>query len=355
MKNLSYKKTRINIVLLMVIAMIIFAIFPKLFFVSLALLLAYILIRFIVSAYCKSESKNEVFEEKFEELIAKINEQDIEKIRKLEKSRWIERRVLVTFIIIISIACLSICIGVENLSETTKWAFILGELIIVGFLVTKMSTQTNQYNIQKLKVKKSLIEYIDNSLEFLEPADFSDYYKDAGFDNFGNEVLSEFYAKGKIKDRYEYLMANTMLWESEIKRHGNVHYYSYEDLLFAIDLHTTASEEGIFLKSTGVDRNLEISNNQIKVDNEEFERHFDVFCSNNDMANNLLTPNMMNILLDYSKEKYFDLTIKQNRIYLRLRNWHNDTSKTWKTNLYKDYKDIEFANRFMTDLTTIFD
>lgn len=348
-------KTRINIILLMSISMIIFAIFPKIFFASFALLLAYILIRFIVSAYCKSERKNEVFEEKFEELIAKINEEDIGKIEKLEKSRWIERRVLVTFIILISIMCLSICIGAENIAETTKWACILGELIIVGVLVTNMSKQTNQYNVQRVNVKKALIEHIDNSLEFLEPADFSDYYKDAGFDNFGNEVLSELYAKGKTKDRYEYLIANTMLWESEIKRHGNVHYYSYEDLLLAMDINTTASEDGVYIKSTGVDRNLEVSNNQIEVDNEEFERHFDVYCSNKDVASNLLTPNVMTILLDYSKEKYFDLTIKQNRIYLRLRNWHNDTSKTWKTNLYKDYKDIEFAKRFMTDLTTIFD
>ena len=88
----------------------------------------------------------------------------------------------------------------------------------------------------------------------------------------------------------------------------------------------------------------------IKLDSSEFEKFFDVYSSNEIITMQILTADVMELLIDLQKKlnNYFEITIKNNHIYIRLNIGNvfdmnlGEKYALDKDDLFEKYKNMEY-------------
>lgn len=143
----------------------------------------------------------------------------------------------------------------------------------------------------------------------------SNIYKE-GFNEYYENYRSDDYISGKIDGKYDVCMADIYTTKTERDSDG--------------DNHTVTVFSGMFAKlelKKSIKCNFKISpngygmfnKNRVKMDSDEFEKKYDVGCDNNIIAMQLLTHDIMELLLDFiNKEKIrYELYINNDILYMR--------------------------------------
>lgn len=289
------------------------------------------------------KSFNEIFENlknKNEIILSQIYE-DSKKEKKKRKA-LIKKFILLPTIIIIILFIYSI------LNKKYLFVAILSywQIIMVVAYTVIVKKNTINYTKYKRKIKTNIISNLINI--FFDNADFipnkelsKQIYKEAGFNNY-NEYIADDYIEGYLKQKNKITMANI---KTISKSEDN----------------STVTFSGIFAKidlNKSIDTSIKICNYKLKdsntpkieLDSSNFEDIFDVNTNNSLKAMQLLTPDVMELLLNFSKfiKSKFDISIINNSVYIRINNNINfetnldENNIIPKTELKKYYDTLNF-------------
>lgn len=144
-------------------------------------------------------------------------------------------------------------------------------------------------------------------------------YKDANYKEYYNRYHSEDYLDAKIDNQYAMKMAEVKTIDEETRTDSRGNRTTSETIIF----------HGLFLKielNKSIKNRLVIKNNntmlkkdRLEMDSQEFEKYFDVSSDNNIIGMQILTADLMELLVNYKKqtEENFDIIIDNNIMYLR--------------------------------------
>lgn len=238
-------------------------------------------------------------------------------------------------------------------------------LIVLMFSSHKESTQ------KRIDIRKSIIDIMfksfDNSIEYSpEEGISSEVYNKAGVERYNN-YASDHLMSFSINNNYKLQMAETSAYYEYIDRNGERKIESRFSGTFATLNTPKPFKESVYIKKDsheqyfGSTKKVPLNSTRIELDSQEFEENFDVYASNQIVAMQLLTSDVMVILNDFYKYmgNAFEITIKNDNIYIRV--WNNLTfsnslikgNELDKELIYKNYRTIKFILNISTKLVEL--
>lgn len=188
--------------------------------------------------------------------------------------------------------------------------------------------QKNKEDVEKFKIiiVKALIrscnEYIENIKCFFDRGIDSSSYDEAEFEKY-DKYYSEDLMIGTLKNNCNFKMSEVLTEYLGTDNRGRTAYYPLFHGMFAKAVTQTPFKAGLYLSTphnTGLYlRGKSVDELKVDLDSQEFEKYFDVYCINKIIAMQLLTADVMQMLVDFRKEMdmEYEVTIKYNCIYIR--------------------------------------
>lgn len=253
-------------------------------------------------------------DEKFEEVYQGLYNN---KMSGLEEKR---KNVIMKFILVGSAFFIAICGTLFG-----NLLLILGGILVAVLMIANNKKEKNYVSTYKKDIINKFIKLIDNKLEYkTENIDVLALRRDYKTADFNSESYNIFKA-----DDYIYGLLNnevhTEMSDLHIQRKEE-YYQDGKRKEMIIDVF-----EGIYTKTEcnkDIGTYIKIFKNQFKIfgkkdrvemDSQEFEKYFDIYSENKIVTMQLLTSDIMLILLDFYK-KYdlqYEIVIKENNIYMR--------------------------------------
>ena len=207
---------------------------------------------------------------------------------------------------------------------------------IWGYCFKKM-TNINYEKMFKEQVITRFVKEYSEELDFF-PASGVPYtvYSEAEFERF-DKYYSEDEIKGTISKEHNILMSEVKTMEEVKDQDGNTQYKTIFHGLFAkIDL-----EKIIYFNlKIRKDAIIEITNSQDKMnmDSTEFEKIFTVYATNKIMAMQILTADVMQMLIDFKNKNHItpEITIKCDKLYIRF-----NTGSVFEGKVFKKALDFD--------------
>ena len=254
--------------------------------------------------------------EEFKEIYTQLYINNISKLEKLRKKAIFEEIFKYT---ILSISVIGFFIG--RIPENDLIYNISILLFLVAILFTIFSRATKKYKENyKTEIIGNFVKLVNNNLEYMlkdgeEQVLLLKEFKESRLETKPfNEYKAEDYIEGNLSNNVMLKMADI-----NVKNIIRIGKERREDYIFT----------GIFAVTTatnGIDGYIKIAKNKIlkfesntHMDSVEFEKEFDVFTDNEILAMQILTPDIMESLLEF-KNKYdidFEIAINKNKVYLR--------------------------------------
>jgi len=168
-------------------------------------------------------------------------------------------------------------------------------------------------------IGKLINNFYDNVIYMPQKQMPSTFYKKAKYKEYYNRYYSDDYMEGYITKKYPIKMAEVKTIHETTTRDSNGHTRTHKTTIF----------HGLFTKmviSKSINSVLLIRTNgnipsktKLEMDSQEFEKHFDVSATNQIIGMQLLTHDIMELLLSFKKDSgiKFDISIYKNVIYLR--------------------------------------
>lgn len=246
--------------------------------------------------------------------------------KKAKKERNKANRLSIIICLIIDLIYIFLIINksIRLISLLSIIPLIIPVLIIDGIVVSTIkliySKNTINYNekYKKVVINKLMGNFYDN-LEYFPHKQMPEYmYRKNGYGIY-DIYCSEDYMEGQIKNKYSIQMGEVLTEKKE----------EYKDSDGEIKTRTITLFHGLFAKiemDKSINSELRImqdgsfwKNQKLKMDSSEFEKYFDVKSSNQIIAMQLLTADVMQELIDFeNKTKMkFDVVINNNELYLR--------------------------------------
>ena len=202
-------------------------------------------------------------------------------------------------------------------------ATILFYDLIIGVIVNALiQSKTRKYNsVYKTKVVEKIIKNFFDEVDYIPEKPLpSKIYDEGKYDENYNRYYSDDYVDAKLDNKYDLKMA-------EVK---TVYETTYTDS----DGHTHTDRvtrfHGLFIKikiDKSIKNNLTIKQNgtiqkkeRLEMDSSEFEKYFDVSSNNDIIGMQILTHDVMELLLEYRKylKCPFDICIYEDIVYIRI-------------------------------------
>lgn len=307
------------------------------------------------------------YDEKFEQVYKKILEENIKRLEYLRNEARKELHfpsistesmmkkifVMLMFFLILIITCfLCYCFN--------YWCI---EIILIEFFVgigavnfsSEIKTNVLPYKIYKRRFKNRVIkELIDSFGEKINYAYrkgiYEKNFQDSEFERYG-KFSSEDLITGQLKNNCEIQM-------SEIIEKG--FYSSYVNFsLFCIIKAPKPFDTRLYIRKNKeeskniikkiFERKTEYSKLKVNIDFQEFEEYFDVYATDKIITMQLLTSEILELIMEFRKEMNFEVTIKNDYIYIRFiteslfEEPDLETFSLDKDLLYKYYKTIDFS------------
>ena len=308
-------------------------------------------------------------DEKFEELYSNIlaeNTQSLEYSREGAKSETIKNGIIVTIIIVI---------GIILYSMSYKFFYPNDEIVellmlvygIIGFFVyfkikpkgkeSKISEYKNEF---KTKIIKALLNAFNENIEYSPIYGISsNSYNEAEFEKY-DRYRAEDLMKGTLKNNCNFEMSEVLTEHKYKDSDGNTHYSTlFCGMLAKIEtpkpfnarLYLRKDRKDKNIISRAFTGNLPFNDLRVDLDSQEFEKYFDVYCTDKIIAMQLLTADIMQLLVNFQEEMdmEYELTIKNNCIYIRFMSGEMfETANVTKFSLdknilYKYYRMLDFS------------
>lgn len=266
------------------------------------------------------------FDEIYEELQSSDNNELYNLWKEAKKEKDKSNKISGTICLIIDIVAIILFLinGISLHSMITIMPRLVTILIINLFTIVIVniifSKNTNKYNIKfKQIVINKLMNNFYDKLEYFPNKEMPEYiYKKLEYEYY-NIYKSEDYMEGTIKNKYSIQMAEILTQKEETYRDSQGHTKTRKITKF----------HGLFAKieiEKSIKSQLQIMRNgtflldkRLKMDSSEFENYFDVKASNQIIGMQILTPDVMEELVDFENKTNmkFDIYIKENELYLR--------------------------------------
>ena len=283
------------------------------------------------------------------------NMEDLEVARKYARNEIIKNVIIVSFFLIFGII-----VYIKTEYNITIFRIYLLILIVIYFVYmryrkeSKLSIYKKEF---KKRVIKVLVDSFDENVKYFPCKGIdSNVYDNAEFDKY-HSYNSEDLIYGKLKNDSNFSMAEVHTYYKTRTRNGE---YRYHKLFFGILSVVTTLKP--FNAKLYLRQNKNVLNKtflfryplgklRVELDSYLFEKNFDVYSSDKIIAMQLLTPDIMQLLIDFKKKMKinYELTIKSNRIYIRFmcgKMFENTNVLKFsldKKTLYKYYKMIDFT------------
>ena len=261
---------------------------------------------------------------------------------------------------IISIASPSISVS-RIMTGIIPVTVIVGVVIIIATSINKSKNngQPREHTYTELFKEKIVKPIIENEFEG------GKYYPNSG-------LTKEQYNRGEYKEHYDRFHSDDLVVAPLNIRDDDITTFTFSEV--HTEYETTDSDgnttyrtmflglAGSFDLSKSINTNLFIRSNgrvtswnkeKVSMDMSDFEKVFDVECSDKIFAMRILTPDIMTEILDlYKKHKYgFEISLIDNTVYMRLR-----TGTMFEPNIFAkamDYKTVEKYYLVLQALTNI--
>ena len=290
-------------------------------------------------------------EEKFNEFYNKFlneNKNNFDEIELLRKNSIYERKrnkiiIFIVDILLLVISLLTIIYSSPENKETllTFAVFCLNLIWILPMIIALMGRESlNEYNeLYKEKIMKNLIKSFCSSLQYYPNGCIS--YED--FNQINSEHFNEFYSSNVIKGMYmnDEITISKVITQysyydslSSSASYGN--YETFDGLFAKVRLsQKTNIELYIKRKKTPIKKLFNIflgdinqvakgnaeenflKNNYTKIEIPELDNIFNIYSSNAESIKNMFDSNMNKILIDIYNMEEFEISIKDNYIYIQ--------------------------------------
>ena len=262
----------------------------------------------------------------------------------------------------ISILVISIVVSIVLVVYTKNLNFLIILCIFIAFMILKINAIGKYKEIFKEKVIKEFVKSYSDNLDFFPYKGVAKMsYQNAEFERF-DEFHTEDLITGKILNDLNFNMAEVHTKRESTDSDKNTTTYTLFHGLFAeIELtkkinHIMTIRKDVILdgKGDGIDTKLEM-------DSLEFEKIFDVHTTNKIESMQILTADIMQMLIDFkTKNKIVpEITLKENMLYIRFKTGNVFEPKFMKSavdfNSLKKYYDIitftlELAEKFSKNI-----
>jgi len=355
------KKTLIILIITYIIGLLIFPILvtsssmvnfilenPVVLFI--AVLVVFLLAKIIADSITKPNKwvfrnniKKENVLQEFEDIYQQLYRDNISGLESMRKqARW---RTVIQY----AIPLLIFIVGFKNQSVFMVALIIFIALIFINskYISKYKETYKSEIIAKFIKLINNKLVYKSNSQELLS---MEDDYKKASFDNkVFNRFYPDDYIEGLLNNEFFVKMSDLHI-QHHVK--SGKHSHTYEVF------------QGIFVQ-TGCNKDIgtyiKISKNQLKMfgqqyrvemDSQEFEKYFDIYSENKMITMQLLTSDVMAILIDFYN-KYnvdYEIVIRNNKIYMRF-----FTGAMFEPKIFGNSMDKELLLRYYCILKFIVD
>ena len=277
----------------------------------------------------KMKSFNEIYEEIYRE-----NHENLENLRKKNSRKYIY------FLVIILVTVFLVYI------EQIIFAFLLF-IIFTIFLLKSIDKKRNYVSEFKEKVIEPFIKNIDDNLEYSPTSGIEPYlYKQGEFEGF-DIYRSEDKISGKLDGKYNLIMGEVITEEERVDSEGNSSSYTLFHGIFGyVECAKNITTKLKIHSDKGLLGKVFQGKTKIEMDSSEFEKYFDVYGENKIIAMQILTSDVMDLMISFRQESkiQYELTIKDNRMYIRFHTGDVFEPKAFKKaldyNMLKRYYDI---------------
>ena len=267
-----------------------------------------------------TEEENPIFNEKYKEL----NEKYFSELNILAKQK--QKYQIITIVVFLVSSFLIAMSQNDYLSSITK--ITMGMVGIVGEVVTvvlmfKLSKFISGYKkLYKTKIISAILKEVDSNLHYVDYENstgiqkLTQYdYKMAEFDKkIFNEYRSDDHIVGKLEDNSIMRMANLLVRYRTHHEDGDSVETLFHGIFVDIEVNKNIGANIKILKN----KLLSFPNKgKLELDSEEFEKNFDVYADNSNVAMRILTADVMQYMIDFIKIAKYEITILKNHIYIR--------------------------------------
>ena len=237
------------------------------------------------------------FEEIYKKIISELNAEDIEKSKKVK----FESKEII-MLVILFIITLFTCI------------FPIFFAVLLIMYISKKNKNKNQFFKQNVMAK--MVKYYNDSFEYnanmgIGSAEYNQIWKE-----YYDRYYTEDDIKGILANNYSFEMSNVTTQVVSTDSEGRESVSNIFSGVFArIDLPMDFMSELYICEKSRDIKDQE----KIKMDSSEFEKHVNVYGQNKMTAFQLLTLDIMQMLIDYEKQSKieFEMCIKNDKLYIR--------------------------------------
>lgn len=266
---------------------------------------------------------NEIYEK-----IYKENQEPLEKMRKETKNA-----ILFVVIPVIIIAIILVFMTVSIIP------IFIGIIITVLYIaITKPGK--NYTSTFKQTVIKTFVKEYSEKLEYEPTRGISpNTYVQGEFENF-DIYHSEDLITGTLEDGNTINMAEVHTEDRSTDSDGNTTYTTLFHGLFAQIQLNKIVETNLKIRRNGITL---FNKEKIEMDSAEFEKKYNVFATDKIIAMQLLTSDIMQMLLDFKEKNKIlpEITLKQNYLYIRF-----STGDVFEANIMKSSLDYDTLKKY---------
>lgn len=295
----------------------------------------------------------------FNEIYEELHNESNEELEKLRKSKARKSLILIIVAVVALIAIIYPTLAkTQNsefpyniLSSAYKIVFVITNVMIIIIIVTALN-KTKFTATFKEKVIAPFIKNIDENLQYYPNKGLtSNMYRNGEFESY-NCYHSEDLIEGILDGKYAVSIAEVHTEKESTDSDGDttkstVFYGIFGNIECSKDITTTLkihSDKGFL-------GNLFKEKQKIEMDSREFEKHFDVYGDNKIITMQILTSDIMAMLIDFKNEKKikYEMTIKNNQIYIRFH-----TGPVFEPQLFKSALDYDMLKKYYDIIDFVF-
>ena len=245
---------------------------------------------------------------------------------------------------IISVILISVAIAILTIYITKSVAFITLILAVDVIILCFSKSGKNYRKMFKEKIIKEFIKSYSDKLEYYPQMGIaSRIYINSEFERFDN-YYSEDYIQGTILDNLKFSMAEVHTEREDEDDEGNTSTYTLFHGLFAeIELTKFVGFNMKIRTNTILDGKIFNQKTKLEMDSAEFEKIFDVHTTDKIKCMQILTADIMQMLIDFKiKNKVIpEMTLKENKLYIRF-----NTGSVFEPKFTKRALDYDMLNKY---------
>lgn len=218
----------------------------------------------------------------------------------------------------LTLGTIIIIIGLILTGITNSFVFLYLAFIITFITIIVIGNSTKYKAFFKENIIKTFVKEYSETLEYLPTLGInSRIYDEAEFEKNYDRYYTEDLIKGTLNDKYIVAMAEVHTENESRDSDGDTTYTTIFHGLFAKVEFPKLVNANIKIRENKL---IKIGKkNRIEMDSSEFEKKFDVYTTDKIIAMQLLTADIMQMLLDFKEKNKIipEMTLKGNVLYIR--------------------------------------